>query len=262
MRTPRLLVLAVSLVGFAACSDSTAPEDETLVLELVSGDEQTFIAGLPPADSIVVRVVGIDGDPQSGVSVVWRIARGGGYFLEDGTLTQLTVMEVVTDGAGLAAVGWTLGNGSWEQALEVSAGHGELAIEVVAEPLHWRDVLTIPPSVRISDDQLHAQVRVVNEWGHTARLQYDTGGGCLAQSQLYTISGEPVDGWVDSHCLSGRVITYDLGSGSALHSATWQIAMSRLEPGLYAIVIRFNDTLEVNGRLADLPDVTLLHVVE
>jgi hypothetical protein len=64
------------------------------------------------------------------------------------------------------------------------------------------------------------------------------------------------------------VATYTWSPGGALvrpvthHLGIWQIATSRLEPGIYAIVIRFNDTLEINGRLADLPDVTMLHVVE
>jgi hypothetical protein len=264
-RCGRLLAFPLAALA-AACTDTTAPDRVIgggLLLELVSGHDQTFIKGIE--GPLVVRVVNIDGQPQVGVSVEWRVMQGGGGFRvpDQQTPIYLKVMESVTDEDGLATVRLRP-LVTWEHTLEVSVGNRHLTIDVVAEPFYWRDVLAIQPTVEVVDDRLRAQVRVVNEWIHTVRAEYS--GGCWAHSQIYTIVGEPVEGWVDSGCGSGTYPNWDPGVALTQPISPsigeWQIATSRLEPGIYAIVIRFTNPLRINGRPADLPDVTVMHVVE
>jgi hypothetical protein len=150
-------VIRVLVVPFlaliAACTEATAPDRAIgggLLLELVEGDDQTFIQGFAPGP-FVVRVVDINGEPRSGVPVEWRVVEGDGWLVHT---QQVRVLETMTDENGLAGVRWRMGFAPWEQAMEVSAGDRSLRVEVVVEPLDWRDVLGIDPVAEVVDGQL------------------------------------------------------------------------------------------------------------
>jgi hypothetical protein len=260
----RLLALPL-LALVATCTDTTAPDRVIgggLVLELVSGQDQTFVRGRRP-DSLVVRVVSIDGEPQSGVSVEWRVVEGNGYFQHG--LTQIPRLEVATGEDGLAAAQWWVGPSSLAQAVEVSVGDRHLRLDALAEPRDWMDALDIRPAVEVVDDELRARILIRNDWTGTMVLRY--GQECLVHAHLFTLAGQQVEGWVPCFWVpvGSGTVTYHLPPGGLIRrpssSSTWQIAMSRLEPGTYALRFRFHDGLEINGRLADLPDITVLHLV-
>jgi M6 family metalloprotease-like protein len=87
----------------AACGDSLSPDDElgAVELEIVSGNQQTGIAGRALADSIVVRAVRPSGTPAPNVGVTWSSTGG-----------QVSATGTYTDADGLARVQWRAGTGS------------------------------------------------------------------------------------------------------------------------------------------------------
>ncbi len=262
MRTPRLLVLAVSLVGFAACSDSTAPDEETLVLELVSGDEQRAVIGSSLPEPLVVRVTNDDGQPQAGVAVEWRALGGGGAIIvppSDRPPSDVPVLESTTDENGLSEAVWAMGFGAWEQALEVVAEGVSIKVDVVAEPIEWQDVLDVSPYVEIVDGHLQARLRMVNRWVERVGFR----PGCFYEAHLRTWDGEPVPGWM-SHSCSGVLSTRFLRAGEPLITSAnlWRIPTSELDPGIYTVEFGFFDGLQINDRPHGLPEVTVLVVVE
>jgi hypothetical protein len=269
-RRARLAIrlLALPLVALlATCTDTTAPDRVIgggLLLELVSGDDQRFIKGAPPPEPLVVRVVNIDGEPQSGVTVEWRVVEGGGAILvppSERPPSQVPIWESTTDENGLTDAAWRMGFGAWEQSMKVSAGDRHLTVGVVAEPRAWTDVLDVQTAVEVVDGELGARLRIVNQWVRSIRLVPP----CFYQAHLLTIHGDPVPGWTTNHCLS-QTIPRVLSAGADLDTGSdpplWRIPTSELEPGIYAVVFRFTDWLEINERPAELPDLTVLAVVE
>jgi hypothetical protein len=265
---PAIRLLSLPLVALlATCTDTTAPDRVIgggLLLELVSGDDQRFIKGAPPPEPLVVRVVNIDGEPQSGVAVEWRVVEGGGAILvppSERPPSQVPVWESTTDENGLTDAAWRMGHGPFEQSLRVSAGDRQLTVEVVAEPLAWTDVLDFHPMAEIVDGELRARIRIVNQWAGSVGFR----PGCFIAAHLHGLDGQPVPGWISSSC-TGVLSTRFLRAGEVLSSgpagSAWRIDASQIEPGIYAIVFRFHGGLEVNGRDVTLPDMPVLAVVE
>ncbi|MFN8647189.1 MAG: hypothetical protein U0104_10515, partial [Gemmatimonadales bacterium] len=106
--------VTVTAVTPTGVTDSTtviiAAAPATLVK--VSGDAQSGIIGSRLAQPLVVRVDGSDGLPVSGVAVTFAVASGGG---------SVDSAVVVSDGAGLASMGATLGTTVGAQSFTASA---------------------------------------------------------------------------------------------------------------------------------------------
>ncbi len=81
-------------------------------LTKVSGDGQSGIIGTRLPQPLVVRVDGSDGQPVSGVPVIFAVVSGGG---------SLDSATVTSDGQGLAAMGATLGTTVGAQSFSASA---------------------------------------------------------------------------------------------------------------------------------------------
>jgi len=107
-------------------------------IEVVSGDKQSGAATSELAESLVVRLVAEDGTPRSERSVVFRVTRGGGVFVDgsDGDRS----MAVQTDENGLASVRFRLGGRAAAGAHRVSAtatgfaGAADFSATAVAGP--------------------------------------------------------------------------------------------------------------------------------
>ncbi|WKW13206.1 Ig-like domain-containing protein [Pseudogemmatithrix spongiicola] len=78
---------------------------------IVSGNEQTGVAGAALASPLTVVVRDGFGNPVSGASVTWAITTGGG---------SLGATTSVTDSDGRASTTWTLGNGAGAQSATAS----------------------------------------------------------------------------------------------------------------------------------------------
>ena len=91
---------APGLAGSPATFTHTATPGSATVLERVSGDGQSALAGTSVAQPLVVRVRDAAGNPVAGLAVTWVVGDG------EGTLTPQTSP---TDLQGLASTRWTLG---------------------------------------------------------------------------------------------------------------------------------------------------------
>jgi len=93
-------------------------------LELVSGDNQVAAVGSALADSLVVRVTDVLGNPVAGVEVRWAAVGGG----------SITPASVLSGADGTAAAERVLGNTSGPQTAEAtSAGIGSVTFTQTAE---------------------------------------------------------------------------------------------------------------------------------
>ena len=91
---------APGLAGSPVTFTHMATPGTATVLERVSGDGQSALAGTSVPDPLVVRAKDGSGNPVAGVAVTWVLGNGGG---------SLTPETSVTDGQGRASTRWTLG---------------------------------------------------------------------------------------------------------------------------------------------------------
>lgn len=86
-----------------ACASDTPPitgPRTAAAIALVDGDEQQGFPGRPFADSVRVLVTDADGDPVSGVRVIWELDPGEG---------NASPVISTTGADGIAATEWTAG---------------------------------------------------------------------------------------------------------------------------------------------------------
>jgi hypothetical protein len=97
----RLKIFAAAICIFAVGACKLSAEDPvSLVLGVLSGDNQTAVAGTPLPDSLKVIVVDQFGFSTEGVTVSWAIASGGG---------SLSAASTTTDVNGVTGVIYTAG---------------------------------------------------------------------------------------------------------------------------------------------------------
>ncbi len=116
---PRLALRALATCALlAACDEAVRPVDPPpeppapASIEVVSGDGQRAVQGLPVLDPVVVRVLDSQGQPIGGQGVAFSPAAGHG---------TADPASAVTDGDGRAATSWTLGPDPGNQTLAVAA---------------------------------------------------------------------------------------------------------------------------------------------
>lgn len=113
----------VSGVGNATFR-ATASAGSASAVQVVSGNDQTAVAGQPLPADLVVRVVDGGGNPVAGAAVQWRVQSGGG---------SVSPNSGTTDASGQAAARWTLGAAAGAQTAEASvAGAGSAAFRATA----------------------------------------------------------------------------------------------------------------------------------
>ena len=103
------LMLLAAILG--SCSDPSGPAAPAEV-QAVSNTSQEAVAGSEVADSLVVRVSDVNGDPAAGVEVSWVVTTGDG---------SVSPISTTTDSGGRARTSWTLG---------ATAGPNEVRSEV------------------------------------------------------------------------------------------------------------------------------------
>ena len=95
-----VLILAGPFL-FSACNGSGDEGESFFTLVILSGDNQTGEAASELPEPLVVRALGAEGAPATGLTVRFEVEAGGG---------DLSTSSVLTDEEGRAAVTWTLGS--------------------------------------------------------------------------------------------------------------------------------------------------------
>ena len=91
--------IVVSVLAGACKDGGTAPVTPS-VLVVSGGDNQTGPAGLPLLGALQVTLMGTDGRPFPGATVIWQVMAGGG---------SVSAGSVTTNANGVATTGLTLG---------------------------------------------------------------------------------------------------------------------------------------------------------
>jgi len=126
----RSTLLALSLLGFASCSDSTGPSggganNTPARMDIAGGDLQTAQVTQELAQPLVVRVLNDKGKPVSGQLVNFVVTSGAGHAFAGSALTNAD---------GEARERWTLGTVADTQKVEaraVDATSGEATVFAV-----------------------------------------------------------------------------------------------------------------------------------
>ena len=133
MPASRSIAALALLITALGCSDSGGPVDPgDLAVAVFEGDNQSAIGNTAVAVDPAVRVTE-DGEPKSGVAVVFAVAAGGG---------QVSGPSQVTNSDGVARVGgWTLGDPGAQRITAAVNGAEGSPIEFVANAVTGPPVL-------------------------------------------------------------------------------------------------------------------------
>src|SRR5512143_2205811 len=77
-RTGAVLLAVSAAAASLTCTDDLAPDVRPAALVEVAGDDQVALVNQPLPESLVVRVDDAQGQPVSGIDVVWTYGGGGG----------------------------------------------------------------------------------------------------------------------------------------------------------------------------------------
>ena len=124
--TQHTLASAGGLSGSPVTFTHTAMAGAAAVLELVSGDGQSALAGTALPDPLVVRAHDADGNPVADLPVTWVVGEGGG---------GLAPATSATDADGRASTRWTLGPSAGRNtATAVISGVGTVGFTATGDP--------------------------------------------------------------------------------------------------------------------------------
>lgn len=255
------LLLAVSAVGL---TDSVLPftvhGGEASRLLIVQGDAQSAIAGQPVPLNPVVRATDAFGNAVSSEAVSFTVASGGG---------SVSANWVVTDGAGLASVEYTLGEVSGLNQLIASTTAGAtalfsataisktpVAIALSGESNLVAGICSAAYSVQLLDDSGASAStytnRVISLSGEASGVFYSDGACTSVASSVTIAAGQSSaqfyfrDTAVESVTLASQATGLSLGSVAVSISAA---AASRLafsvSPSSWSIQDAFFDSQPV-----------------
>ena len=169
---------AAGLAGSPVTFTHTATPGSATVLERVSGDGQSALAGTSVAEPLVVRAKDGSGNPIADLAVTWVMGSGGGSLAPETSLT---------DAQGLASTRWTLGAAPGaNSATAVVSGVGTVGFTATGNP-------GIPPALSLVTEPPEAAERGVAFTRRPVIQLRDPGGGARRLSGV-AISVSLVDG--------------------------------------------------------------------
>jgi len=140
----RILIIGIASLVLTACGGGDgghkAPPAPT-VITIVSGNNQTGVAGSTLPAALVVSVKDAAGRAVAGATVSWAVVAGGG------SVTPTTSM---TDSAGFATTNWTLGAAPGANRVTATAGTlPAVAFDATATPAVTASVTVSSPVEKI-----------------------------------------------------------------------------------------------------------------
>ena len=183
----RRLTLLLLLSLPIACGDDppTTPAPVAATIEILSGDTQRAVQGLPLEERVAVRVLDDANRPLSGAAITFAPSSGG----------QTDSASVATDEGGRASAIWVLGPDPGEQTLTVSSGNA--SARATAESLDLEaelDLLFMPPTQAEMD-------AVRADWAGRTAPAADVR---VELSEDYLLGGSDANLRVVSHVVSGN----------------------------------------------------------
>ena len=259
LRLP-IFITVIAAISYA-CESGTEPELE-LRVEVLSGRAQTGDVGAPLAMPVRVRVAGPDGRTVGGVELAFEVIEGGGVVAGAstgrgagevaGTSATRTAglparvseaVNVVTDGAGEAAVRWTLGPVAGEQRILARLARGgqvghQAAVIALARP--GPPALLVPLSgldqMGLLGENLPEpfKVRVFDRFdnsipGAEVRWQVASGGGSVTTSKTRA----------DETAVATN--TLKLGTSSGIHSVRAEAQQTGVTLSAFALTAIIRD---------------------
>ncbi len=182
---PLTLLLLLSLP--AACGDDppTTPGPVAATIEILSGDAQRAVQGLPLEERVAVRVLDDANRPLSGAAITFAPSSGG----------QADSASVATDDGGRASAIWVLGPDPGEQSLTVSSGNAGARATAESVDLEAElDLLFVPPTQAEMD-------AVRADWATRSTPAEDVR---VELSEDYSLGGSDANLRVVSHVVSGN----------------------------------------------------------
>ena len=186
-RWTRLPLLPLLTLLLAACGDDPTPPTPDPVpatIEILSGDAQRAVQGLPLEERIAVRVLDDASRPLSGAAITFTPSAGG----------QADSASVATDDGGRASAIWVLGPDPGEQSLTVSSGNA--SARVTAESLDLEaelGLLFVPPTQAEID-------AVLADWAGRSAPAEDVR---VELSEDFSLGGSDANLRVVSHVVTG-----------------------------------------------------------
>ena len=179
-------ILAVAVLTACDDPDPVILEPTPTTIEVVAGDGQRAVQGLPLEDSVIVRVLDQDGRTLSGIGIAFTPGSGHG---------QVDSASVTTGNDGQATAFWTLGSDSGDQTLNVAAGEATGSVGAVALDLEAElDALFAPPS--------EAEIDATSaDW---AGRDYSVAGVQVALEEEISLVGTAADLRIVSHVVTGH----------------------------------------------------------
>lgn len=188
--TPALTTLPARLLPLLplllACGDDppTTPGPVAATIEILSGDAQRAVQGLPLEERVAVRVLDDANRPVSGAAIAFAPSSGG----------HTDSASVATDDRGRASAIWVLGPDPGEQSLTVSSGPASARATAESIDLEAELDLLFMPATQAEMDV------VLADW---ADRSAPAEGVRVELSEDFSLGGSEANLRIVSHMVSG-----------------------------------------------------------
>ena len=182
-----LTLTAAALLAASACDDPapTTPDPVAATIEILSGDAQRAVQGLPLEERVTVRILDDTGRPLPGAPVAFTPSPGGGA---DSASTA-------TGDGGRASAIWVLGPDPGEQSLTVSSGNASARATAEALDLDTELESLFAPPTRAEMDAVRA------DWAGRGTSAADVR---VELSEELSLGGSNANLRIVSHTVSGN----------------------------------------------------------
>ena len=186
-RALRRLNLPLLTLLITACGDDppTTPDPVAATIEILSGDAQRAVQGLPLEDHVAVRVLDDASRPLSGAAITFAPSHGG----------RADSASTATGEGGRASAIWVLGPDPGEHSLTVSSGNASARLTAESLDLEAELDLLFVPATQAEMDAVRA------DWaGRSAPSE----GVQVELSEDFSLGGSDANLRVVSHVVSGH----------------------------------------------------------
>ncbi len=179
-------LLAVAVLTTCDEPDPVVIEPAPTTIEVIAGDGQRAVQGLPLEDSVIVQVLDQAGRTLSGTEISFTPGTGHG---------QVDSASATTGDDGRATAFWTLGSDPGDQTLNVAAGEAIASVVAVALDLEAELDTLFEPATQAEIDAISA------DW---AGRDVSVAGVQVELSEEILLVGAPANLRIVSHVVTGH----------------------------------------------------------